>query len=665
MRIHLCHSQPSYDRRKLLKDSFSDILYYDIDIAKKGKSMLLEITNGTVTRQGKLVLTGFHFGIRGTEKIAIVGRNGAGKTTLMDVLAGNCPLDQDEKHPEAGMKYARKLTVGLVRQVSEEDADIELEEAVLSDFLEKEKAEKFSSDRYAYLSSFEKLFTGLGFSLADMKKKIADFSGGEQKKIDLIRKFLKKPDILLLDEPTNHLDLDTIEWLERQVKRYPGAVVCVSHDRFFIDQIAEEVWDVTGGKLIHYHGNYSAYRKEKAANLEKQWKAYIAQQEEISREEALIKKFKHKPRKAAFAKSRVRLLERMDRIPKPVMDDEFIHTGDILPAKRGSRKVMDMKDLQIGYDRTIRTVTFRLIRGRKVGIFGPNGTGKTTFLKTVAGLIPPMEEHVHMGENIEIGYFDQLTADIHSKKNVFAWFHDQFPSLLGEEERKYLAGFLFRHRDLGKSVDSLSGGERARLALAAILHQKPNLLLLDEPTNNMDIPAKETLESIFRDYKGTILFVSHDRYFLSHVADSLLFFEPGENAQVLYYPFDYSHYLLQKQKMDDGQDPAAMITAENERLAESLRTVPRGGSLLGHELSDEAQYENWRFDLIRPVLEPAEAKFASLSEKINEVPSTYEEYVEYQNHYSALFNRVEEACKTWTVNLLEWYDVWLDTREGQ
>ncbi len=623
--------------------------------------MLLEITKGTVSRGGKPVLTGFDFGIRGTEKVAIVGRNGAGKTTLLNVLAGVCPLDQDEKHPEAGMKFARKVTIGIVRQDAGEDAWKVLEDAVLSDFLATNRGDAYSAEKYAYETAFQKGMTELGLVLTAMKKKIGNFSGGEQKKIQILRLLMKQPDILLLDEPTNHLDLDTTEWLEDQIRRYPNAVVCVSHDRFFIDETMEEVWEVSHGRLSHFHGNYSAYKKEKASLLEKQWKAYTAQQEEIAREKELIGKFKHKPRKAAFARSRMKMLERMDVIPKPEEDDRVIHTGDILPAQRGSRKVADMKDLVIGYDRPIRTITFRLTRGKKVGIFGANGTGKTTFLKTVAGLISPIKETVHVGEHIEIGYFDQLTGDIHSEKNVFDYFHDQYPALRGEDVRKYLAGYLFRHEDLGKVVNVLSGGERARLALAVILYRRPNFLLLDEPTNNMDIPAKETLESIFQSYKGTILFVSHDRYFLSHVADSLLFFEPGENAPVLYYPFDYSHYLIQKRKMSDGQDPAGMISAENQRLTEGIRAVPKGSSLLGHELSTEALYESWQYDLNRPGREQAEETFAALSEALTKSPAAYEDYLKWVEKRAALEKAADNACRTWTDKLIEWYDIWNDT----
>lgn len=628
--------------------------------------MLLEIHDGTVSRNGQIVLSHFEFGIKGREKIAIVGRNGAGKTTLVEVLAGIRELDADEKHPEAGMKTARKFTTAMLTQTAVQDPDQTVEECIWEDMeASGTKVDRYSRESCGYEQRFDRIFTELGFSLTDKQKALGDFSGGEQTKIMLIRLLLSEPDVLILDEPTNHLDLTACEWLEDHLKTYPKAVVVVSHDRYFIDRTAEVVWEVTGGKLNRFPGNYSQYRREKADRYQKQLKAYEAQQAEIARLEDLIEKFKHKPRKAAFARSRKKILERMERIQKPDPDDAVIHAGEILPDKRGGKVVLECEHLKIGYQKPIRDISFRLRRGQKVGIFGANGTGKTAFLKTIAGKIQPLAGKVRIGDQIEIGYFDQMTAAISSPKPVFDWFHDQFPHLKGEEVRSALAGFLFKGPDLGKSVQNLSGGEKARLVLASILWQKPNFLILDEPTNNMDIPAKETLESIFRDYKGTVLFVSHDRYFLSRVADALLFFEPEEGAPVLYYPFGYDHYEERKKKASNGADPAAVRTAEEQRLIEGLKQVPKGTNLWGRELPNDAAYFSWQFDLNREPREQAEAAFRVAWERAEEFPKSEAEW----DHWAELSKKrqaeLKQAGETWTDLLLKWYEIWCQTPEGR
>ena len=623
--------------------------------------MLLEIKKGSVTRKGKAVLRDFDFSIRGTEKAALVGRNGAGKTTLLEVLAGICPLDPDAEHPESGMSWARSATVHLLGQQGPEHPDRTVEEEALAHFPGAGNGPEEEAEKAVWMTNFQKKFTELGFDLDDRKKKMGQLSGGQQKKVMLILAFMKAPDILLLDEPTNHLDLKTTLWPQDQVKAFPGALIQVSHDRFFIDETVQQVWELAAGRLTCYQGGYSAYRREKAKRVSRQEKAYQAQQEEIAREKALIEKFKHRPRKAAFARSRVKMLERMERVPKPQADDALIHTGDILPSRPGSRRVLDCKDAVIGYDRPLKAISFRLARGRKVGVFGANGTGKSTFLKTAAGLMAPLGGKLRLGENIDIGYFDQMSGQIHSGKSVFDWFHDCFPALTGEEERRYLAGFLFKGKSLGQKVDNLSGGEKARLALARILYSRPNLLLLDEPTNNMDIPAMETIESILKDYKGSMIFVTHDRYFLSQVADSLLFFE--EDGAVRYYPFDYRHFADARKAAAAGLDPAGVTDVENQRLAEGIRAVPKGSNLLGHALSTEELYESWRFDQNRPGRKAAEEAFAAASERFQEDPQTPEEYEDWESRQEKARADLEAARAAWTEKLLEWYDIWLELSE--
>ena len=696
--------------------------------------MLLEIRDGTVSRGGKTVLERFSFDIKGTEHAAIVGRNGAGKTTLLEVIAGTRELDADEKNPGSGLFRSRAFTVGMLHQTAVSDPELTVEEAMRTAILSgKPEDFRWSEERFAEEQRYDKMFTRFGFAKEDKQKKLGAFSGGEQIKIALIRLLLAEPDVLVLDEPTNHLDLAAVEWLEQYLREYRKAVVMVSHDRYFIDQVADVVWEVTHGRVVRYPGNYTQYRAAKAARYKRQLAAWRRQQEEIARQDELIEKFRHKPKKAKFARSRKKMLERMTRIEKPDMDDAVIHTGEILPARPGSKWVLECEHLKIGYEKSqpVKELSFRLRRGQKVGIIGPNGTGKSTFLKTVAGLLQPLAGKVSLGAHIDLAYFDQMTAGkvleetaaagstgielptdtaefsgadaaasgsparVSSKMperlNVIEYFHSRFPSLTGKEVRTILAGFLFTGRDLGTPVDSLSGGEKSRLVLATLLQSRPNFLVLDEPTNNMDIPAKETLESLFREYKGTILFVSHDRYFLSEVADALLIFEQGDQP-VMYHPFGYRHYEERRRREMNG-DPAVTRTAEDERLIADLRAVPKGESHRLREIPTEEAALDWRFHLCRmeinqaeervqqeeealgEMMEPAwntEVSYAEDSDNIepditlNDVHPTIAEYLETPSSEKdprilAQQKRLEDANQKLTETLLVWYDLWLET----
>ena len=605
--------------------------------------MLLEIRDGTVSRGGKTVLERFSFDIKGTEHAAIVGRNGAGKTTLLEVIAGTRELDADEKNPGSGLFRSRAFTVGMLHQTAVSDPELTVEEAMRTAILSgKPEDFRWSEERFAEEQRYDKMFTRFGFAKEDKQKKLGAFSGGEQIKIALIRLLLAEPDVLVLDEPTNHLDLAAVEWLEQYLREYRKAVVMVSHDRYFIDQVADVVWEVTHGRVVRYPGNYTQYRAAKAARYKRQLAAWRRQQEEIARQDELIEKFRHKPKKAKFARSRKKMLERMTRIEKPDMDDAVIHTGEILPARPGSKWVLECEHLKIGYEKSqpVKELSFRLRRGQKVGIIGPNGTGKSTFLKTVAGLLQPLAGKVSLGAHIDLAYFDQMTARFTSDKTVIDWFHDQFPAMEMGETRRVLAGFLFRGEDCGKPVAGLSGGEKARLMLAAILERRPNFLVMDEPTNNMDIPAKETLESIFRSFQGTILFVSHDRYFLSQVAEALLVFEP-ETEKVLYYPGNYRHYKERKDRVQAGEDTDLLRTAEEQRLIEGLRSVPKGERGMLRRISDAEQEFDWRFAVNRTGREAAEQAFAVALERAEDADA-------------------ERARDNWTRTLLDWYDIWLD-----
>ncbi len=570
--------------------------------------MLYQITDGTVTVGGETVLSHINFEIKGKEKIALVGQNGAGKTTLLRLLAGELSLDRDDKRSGAGITTSRALTVGILHQVPVLDGDKTVEELLLEAC---PAEDRFSRERFAYEMEYDRIFTGFGFGKEEKKRRFSSFSGGEQTKISLIRLLLQKPDILLLDEPTNHLDLKTVQWLEGYLKQYENAAVFVSHDRFFLDQVADAVYELEGGRLKRYPGNYTAYRVQKRKDTEAAKKAYERQQQELKRLDDLVKRFKTKPRKASFARSRKKIAERMERLEKPAEGGAHIFTGEIQPAVLGSKWVLEAEHVKIGYDKALLEISLRVRRGQKIGILGENGVGKTTFLKTVAGFLAPLGGKLSLGNGTVMGYFDQHTADIHSEETVAEHFHSLFPAMTEKEVRSVLGAYLFPGKKASIRVDSLSGGEKSRLILAEILQSRPNLLLLDEPTNHMDIQARETLESAFCAYRGTILFISHDRYFIRQVADAVLIFA-GES--VMYYPFGYQHYL-DRMHADSKESPAARIRAEEQALIAGLRAVPKAERHRLREIGTEEAYQDWLLRLAGEAMEEAGRQVETLWEE--------------------------------------------------
>lgn len=629
--------------------------------------MLYQITDGTVSAGGHVILSHVNFEIKGNEKIALVGRNGAGKTTLLKLIAGELSLDRDDRRQGAGVTSSRRLTVGMLKQQAFSDREQTVEEILLAACPFRDT---FARERFEYEQEYDRIFTCFGFARADKQKKIGDFSGGEQTKIALIRLLLEKPDILLLDEPTNHLDIATIQWLEQYLKWYEHAVVLVSHDRFFLDQVAEAVVEVSDGKLTRYAGNYSEYRTEKRKRIERQQKAWERQKEEEDRLNGVIERFRHKPTKASFARAKKKQLERMERVEKPVEDDVHLFTGNIEPLIPGSKWVFEAEHLKIGYDRPLLEITMRIRRGQKLGILGANGAGKSTFLKTVAGLLQPFQEKDRsverrcvLGNNITIGYFDQHSAEIQSDKSVAEHFHDLFPALTEKEVRNILGMYLFTGKLASRRVSDLSGGEKARLVLAELLQSRPNFLILDEPTNHMDVQAKETLESAFQAYQGTILFVSHDRYFIRQVAQSVLIFE---ETGPMYYPFGYEHYLEKRQKAEAyGEELSAQVKAEDAALLEGMRTVPKAERHRLREFSTEEAYADWKLRLVYEKLEPKELEYGRLEAeyrgllaewKMSEAYWTLEPGI--PDAVAAAKARRDEAFKRWHEQCMAWLGVY-------
>ena len=623
--------------------------------------MLYQITEGTVSAGGNVILSHINFEIHGNEKIAVVGSNGAGKTTLLRLIAGELELDRDDKRPNCGITAARKLTIGYLKQQAFTEKERTVEEEIFSSC---SFANEFSKERFEYEREYDILFTGFGFLKSDKKKKLSEFSGGEQTKIALIRHLLLKPDILLLDEPTNHLDIQTIQWLEQYLNGYGKAVVMVSHDRFFLDQTVSVVYELSGKTLTRYPGTYTQYREEKKKRIRLQKKAYEKQQEEIKRLNDLVERFKHKPNKAAFARAKRKAADRLVPVEKPEEDEIPLFAQPLEPAVLGSKWVFESEHLKIGYDKPLAELTFRIRRGQKIGILGPNGAGKSTFLKTAAGLIEGLSGDYSLGNQITIGYFDQQSSEIQSDKTVADHFHDLFPVLTEKEVRSILGSYLFGGKEAGKRVSVLSGGEKARLVLAELLQSRPNFLILDEPTNHMDIQAKETLESAFMAFTGTILFVSHDRYFLDRVAESILIFE---DQSVFYYPFPYAHYLERSRRVY-GEEIAAQIKAEEQALIAGIRAVPKAERHRLKEISSEEAYADWKMRLVTERLLQAEDRVNELDCACEELLKDWQESREFwegdgwsdATRYESLSRQREEAWETWTGLCMEWFEEALD-----
>ncbi len=528
--------------------------------------MHLKIQNAAVTIAGNTILEEVNFEIKDRDKIAIVGRNGAGKTTLLKAIMDNSLFSEGIGEEKFTITSLGKMDIGYLKQITFEDESITLLEEILksyTDFVNMEKrlndlVNKMDSNDphviqeytdlqerfkllggYSYQKEYEVMINKFGFSEADKSKMLSEFSGGQKTKIAFMKLLLSKPDILLLDEPTNHLDIKTIEWLEEYLKNYPKALIVVSHDRMFLDRIVNIIYDIDYGRTVKYVGNYTFYEREKKKNYERQLRDYEYQQKEIKRLRSIYERFRYKPTKASMALSKLRQIERMELIDKPNKIDTRTFKTNLDKISPSVKNVLHMKDLVIGYSTPLSTINLDVIRGKKIGVIGANGIGKSTFLKTINGDILPLNGSLEYGLKVKTGYFDQDLAMLNDNNTVLEEFMSYLPDLLESEARSALGSFLFRGDDVYKHISVLSGGEKVRLQLCKILYNKPNLLLLDEPTNHMDIIGKEHLEDILVEYPGTIIFVSHDRYFVNKIADSLLIFEDGK---VEYFPYSYEEY---------------------------------------------------------------------------------------------------------------------------
>ena len=582
--------------------------------------MKYRIKHAIVQYAANVILEDVNFEVHENEKIAVVGRNGCGKTTLLKLIAGDIEMSNLDSDEECGIEMAGKQEIGFLRQISFEDGDITVEDEIKKalagvfecenrmteiesllgrgeseekkllseyDFLQK-KMEALHG--YTWRTDMEIIFQKFGFALEDLRRPIGSFSGGQQTKIAFIKLLLGRPDIMLLDEPTNHLDLPTIEWLEEYLKTYDKAVIIVSHDRMFLDRVIDVTYEIEYGKIKRYPGNYSAFMKRKEENLIKQEKDYELQQKEIARLTEWIEKWKNTPTKVAATRSKRMAIEHMVKVEKPVRFNTKSFHALFEPLRESYNDVILTNRLRIGYDSVLSEVTFSLHKKERIAILGENGKGKSTLLKTLVGIIPPLGGSFTIGTNVDYGYFDQQEAVINNadpEQTVLDNFWELYPKLLRNDVRSALGAFMFSGEEVEKKMGQLSGGELVRLALCKMFYTKPNLLILDEPTNHMDMIGKEALEQMLQSFNGTVLFVSHDRYFIRQIATGILEFS---NDGVRLYDGGYDAYLEEKRKREAGIIGDIVKDAELRKNAASNGKKPEAPSL--NDVFDKKSYYN-------------------------------------------------------------------------
>ena len=622
--------------------------------------MNCKIVNGSVSYGADTILEEINFEIKEKDKIAIVGRNGCGKTTLLKAIIDNSMLEQGVGEAKFGVYKQGSTVIGYLKQIQFEDSNILMVDEIRKVYSEiialeekisilEKKLQVDSNDKnikeytnaleryklldgYTYKKEYETAIYKFGFTKEDMKKTIGEFSGGQKTKIALIKLILSKPDILLLDEPTNHLDIETIEWLESYLESYPKAIVIVSHDRMFLDKIVNKVYEIEYGAITEYTGNFTAFEMQKRVNYEKQLKDYEYQQKEIKRLQAIADRFRYKPTKAKMALSKLKKIEQMKIVEEPNKYDLKSFSANFKLKEESGKLVLKVSDLQIGYDKPIAKISFELYRGQKLGIIGANGKGKSTLLKTLMGYTNSISGDFEYGYHVDKEYFDQQMGFEDDNKTVLEEFEGDFPNLTITQTRASLASFLFFSEDIDRQIKLLSGGEKVRLQLCKILKKGPNLLLLDEPTNHMDIVGKETLENLLKAYTGTLIVVSHDRYFINKIADSLLIFE---NDEVKFFDGTYQEYM--------------QIRKDNEKDDEKNVNIKEKKTNNQYLENKERNRVQGKIKRLEKEIEEREVKVERLHEEMSseEICTSYVKLAELQSQVDELEKEIEEKMDLW------------------
>lgn len=623
--------------------------------------MRIEIINGSVEYDGNTVLSEINFLVSDKEKIALVGRNGSGKTSILKCISGEVPLVSGTGDEKFSFSISGAPKIGYLQQVSLND-ELTLRQEILSaykDVVELEnklqnlldKMSENPSDEnvgaysramerfeniggYLYKKEYLTAVSKFGFSAEDLDKKLSCFSGGQRTKIALMKLLLEKPDVLLLDEPTNHLDIAAVEWLEGYLKNYKNSVVIVSHDRMFLDRIVGVVYEIEYGVTTRYKGNYTAFLAQKQQAYDKALKDAKWKSAEIDRLRKIVERFRYKATKAAMAQSKLKEIERLGTVETPRRFDTSTFASSFQPEYESVRDALFVKDLVFGYDKPLGEISLAVERGQKIGVIGSNGTGKSTLLKTITGLIPPLSGDVRFGVKTRVGYFDQTIAATKSELSVLEDFRAEFPELNDGEIRKTLGGFLLSGDDVFKCVKDLSGGEKVRLALSKIFRRRPNFLILDEPTNHMDIIGKETLEKLLMDFSGTVIVVSHDRYLINRVAKSLIVFE---NGGVRYFDGTFDEYEEREKE-----------TAEEVAKEKPEKTKKTGGERYV-ESKEEARRKH-RVEFLGKKITALEEELSRVQAKLDDetVNTDYKKVIAVEEEIKTIEEKLDPLITEWT-----------------
>ena len=623
--------------------------------------MRIEIINGSVEYDGNTVLSEINFSVSDKEKIALVGRNGSGKTSILKCIGGEVPLVSGTGDEKFSFSISGAPKIGYLQQVSLND-ELTLRQEILSAYkdvvgLENklqillDKMSENPSDEnvgaysramerfeniggYLYKKEYLTAVSKFGFSAEDLDKKLSCFSGGQRTKIALMKLLLEKPDVLLLDEPTNHLDIAAVEWLEGYLKNYKNSVVIVSHDRMFLDRIVGVVYEIEYGVTTRYKGNYTAFLAQKQQAYDKALKDAKWKSAEIDRLRKIVERFRYKATKAAMAQSKLKEIERLGTVETPRRFDTSTFASSFQPEYESVRDALFVKDLVFGYDKPLGEISLAVERGQKIGVIGSNGTGKSTLLKTITGLIPPLSGDVRFGVKTRVGYFDQTIAATKSELSVLEDFRAEFPELNDGEIRKTLGGFLLSGDDVFKCVKDLSGGEKVRLALSKIFRRRPNFLILDEPTNHMDIIGKETLEKLLMDFSGTVIVVSHDRYLINRVAKSLIVFEKGG---VRYFDGTFDEYEEREKETAEEvakEKPEKTKKTGGERYVESKEEARR---------KHRVEFLEKKITALEEELSRAQAKFDD--ETVN---TDYKKVMAVEEEIKTIEEKLDPLITEWT-----------------
>lgn len=629
--------------------------------------MILMQLNGLSKSFGaEEILANIKIEIKENDRIAIVGRNGAGKSTLLKIMAGELSHDDGELFKPKDLTFgylSQHMSLESGKTIWDEMLEVfqhlivmEQEIRALEKQMEQGADEKLLHDYdklqqafqigggYMYEADIKAVLTGLNFQDYDYGTMINELSGGQKTRLALGKLLLRKPQLLILDEPTNHLDIDTLAWLENYLISYPGAVVIVSHDRYFLDKTVSLVYEISRHKTKKYHGTYSKFLNQKALDYEQDLKEFEKQQTDIKNMEDFVQRNIVRASTTKRAQSRRKQLQKMERIDRP-LGDESSASFSFKVNRRSGNDVLKINDLAFEYeDETealFKNVKLHVNRGERIALVGPNGIGKTTLLKIILGNLQQINGTLRLGTNVQIGYYDQEQANLSSSKTVLLELWDEYPTVNEKDIRTVLGNFLFSGDDVLKSVHSLSGGEKARLALAKLMMQKANLLILDEPTNHLDIDSKEVLEAALIDFPGTIVFVSHDRYFINKITDQVA---EMQRDGVTVYLGDYDYYMEKKEE-------EAEIARLNQTKETVQKTDQRKRSFKEEKLVQSEQRRiQRRINELEETIEGLELEIEQLDEKMAE-PEVYQDHekaLECTNQSSDLKQQVEQLMEEWT-----------------